>query len=550
MGKILIATAAIGALYLIFHNTINTGIMNMYNSVKNGMLGFGDFIKKSASAIFSFFGNMFIKASEALNGGGVMTIVITSIIKEFFGNTLPKLIIHLTQDFVRTIDKTYTATEWKPDSATQKAMDKIDGNVESGTSSLYGELGKARLSFEKDILKDGRTSIEEQERKADETIDAFGKDLQEFAGVHAKESSKIKDWLYGIYEMMKSNQISSTGFYHKSEELIRSLGTLKLGDKFASLDEHVQHLITNFAQNYGHMLGMSRDAIDEYGKLTGDKQLEFVKGLLKTLKTQKERVDKALEDAEKTNTPEQKQKEGVVDILRDIRNDIQKKGATTTIIEFQETKEVGLLHETIKSFLKDTNLVDVMTRFAHSTQEKFSMILDASNKALSRLSREIASEFVFEAVDEVNQNKKSSSVVSDEPGDMIVPDNNSDYKIMYIFNNTASSNDAAVMSNMEAFFNNTANYLNTMTQEVETVTRLEALSHYIFDVMSSVCYYSVETEKSVIKHCGDISKKIDEHVNTPIRKIGGITTAHKLETDDTAPASLSLSHGGLITLGW
>ena len=64
MKRIAVAAAALGGLYLLFSGTINSAFRTMYEKIKNGVFGFGDFIKGAASSILHFFGNMFVKAAR------------------------------------------------------------------------------------------------------------------------------------------------------------------------------------------------------------------------------------------------------------------------------------------------------------------------------------------------------------------------------------------------------------------------------------------------------------------------------------------------------
>ena len=550
LGKILIATAAIGALYLIFHNTINTGIMNMYNSVKNGMMGFGDFIKKSASAIFSFFGNMFIKASEALNGGGIMTIVIVSIIKEFFGNTLPKLVIHITQDFVKTIDRDFTATEWKPDSSTEAAVDKINKKTQTDSNDIFQELSRARLGFEKDILKDGSVDIERQEQLADTMIKDFGTKMENLIKVSGmKHESEISKWLSGLYQGMVSNQISSTALFVNTKKALESIKNLNLPETIEELKEgnFDKDVLENFAELYGvQYFGMTKEAVAEYKALSDEKKLKFVKNLIKTLEEHNKNVLKTVESGKSAATEERKQEESIVKILNDIRNDVRGDNATTSIIKFQETKEVGELQHTIQSFINDNKFVEVMTKFAGSIQGKLSEVLDSSNKALSRLSSDIASEFILETTNVETGGKNTSTISSDEPEAHIIPDND-DYKIMYIFNSSASSNDADVISKLEEFFNYSVEYLSVMTQEVESVTKLEALSHYLY---SAIDAYT----ESVRGMQDGVSTKVNylegAFTNHTARKVGYVSDgAHSFVPSQEQGSSFIPSNGGYGVLG-
>jgi hypothetical protein len=186
-----------------------------------------------------------------------------------------------------------------------------------------------------------------------------------------------------------------------------------------------------------------------------------------------------------------------------------------------------------------------MTKFAGAIQGKFDMVLDASNKALSRISEDIASEFVLETVEEVNGNKSTSTnkVASDEPDSILVPDDE-DYKIMYIFNNTSSQNDESVLSNMNAFFQHTAHYLEVMTKEVESVTVLEALTHHLYEAITTHSAYFMHYINTSNKNYEDTNEIIRTHVNTPV--INGATSAHVLRIEGLASAPLMVKNYNVI----
>lgn len=547
VGKILIATAAIGALYLIFHETINSGIMKMYDYVKNGMIGFGDFIKKSASSIFSFFGNMFIKASESLSGGGVLNIILVGIIKEFFGFTLPNLVIHITQDLVRTVDKSFTASKWEPSDYSKKADEKEIKDAERGVEGVLLELGKARLNFEKDILKDGSLLIEEQEELADAVIKSLTIKIESLIKENEiKNTSEMGKWMNSIVHHLASNQIASTAFYTNAKTVIE--GFERLGTDFNNLTDIQKTAIDNFAVDYGAMLGMSQKAIEEYEKMNGDDKIKFVKTLLETLRSHNAEVLKTVDGGKTDKDGNKKEEDSVVKILQDIKNDVKKKGATTTIVEFQETQKIGELHETIKSFINDTNFCEVIRKFSISSQNKLSMVMDASNKVLARLSKDIASEFILETVENVEGNKKvSKNKVESGTEDTIVVPDDSDYKIMYIFNNTATSNDDNVLNNMNEFFTSTVQYLQILKEESESVTKLEALSQYLYTAIFQYTKYVGVLNNHFREKFGETNLKLNTHMSLPVGTSNN--SAHTLSLSNDSTASLIAPGGGMSVLG-
>lgn len=552
--KILIAGAVLGSIYLLFSKTINTAISAMYDKIKNGMMGLGDFIKKSASSIFSFFGNMFIKASECLSGDGVLTSVMITIVSEFFSYTLPTLLVGLSEDLIRIIDSSFESS-LNFDSHKLEAED-IQKKLKVETDGVAGQLRKTTdeimLSTEKDILGDNSLTVSEQEKAADAAIASFTSSFINLADglslKSKKEAEILKKWSSLMIYSLSNNNIASTAFYKNTVAALRAMDNILpfLNNATqSSITADQERLMEEFVRQFASELNLKTEEIEAFEKLSTADQIIFLKKLNSSLVSFVDATNTEIETTKKAKQSKSNE-DSVVSIVKDIRDKMDNKDSKVELIRFQETKELGKLHTTIKSFISETRFDEEVNKMTQILGNKFDMILDAANKSLEGLSTLVANDYRTSAdslsyTATENTNEKFASI----------PDS-SDYKLMYIFNNVASANETSITQNMLEFIKNSANHLKSLENEIEMVQKLEKL-------IQSFCHIFLNDSVYHTNKLLECNKNLLEHITKPVSEKGRIdtanpsnsTTAHMLELVDKSIAAIQSgafvpNHGALV----
>lgn len=518
--KILVSAGILGGVYLLFSNTINGAISNMYNNIKNGMMGLGDFVKKAASSVFSFFGNLFIKASKVFSGGGLLTNVVIQIIWDFFNMTLPKMVISLTEDLVRIFDKSFqSSTELESrENILQTITDNNKRDAQTASNSITDALSKFLLSSEKDIRENGILNAKEQEKIADESvgiIQTYMSDMAKSFNKKDTEQSRImSQWAITCTRLIANNQFASTAFYDSSTKIISSLGKLvpdldTLTVEQLKNDEDRKNYIANFIKDYGNSIGMVEKEIEAYSNMSTENQLDFLRSLKKTMTDYTSTVSSKMTEAEnkKRAGVDDSNRNSMASILNDIRKDAKDKENHLKIIQFQEVKELGIIHTKIKSFINDGRYPEAVKNMTDIISTKFHKILDASNKALSNLTKAVANEFTL-TLDDKSTTVGSPSDEEDKNYTKKVSPMD-DYKIMYIFNNNVSSNEGDIQDKMNSFMESSARYLDVLGKELRVLVDLERISILMHG-------YEMETVKSVNKMRDDVVTSFNNHIALPV----------------------------------
>lgn len=528
--KILAATAILGGLYIIFSGTINNAIQSLYDKVKNGMLGFGTFIKKSASSIFSFFGNMFIKASESLRGGGLLSMAMIGIIWDFFNVTLPTLLMSLVEDLIRIINKDYKSS-LKLDNQ-NRSLDKTMNNSQTTASKLAdmaaSQINNFILTQEKDVRENGILNAKQQEEIADKSFSYIRMGMQSIIDsskkIGGEYGKRIGEWGMSLTRMIGNNQISSTAFYQSSTKILDSMSKL-IPNLYtiseANASESAKNTIVNFMKDYGASIGMSTEDIEAYSKLTIDQQIDILRNLRNTMSSFHKDVTHQIEQAEKEKgIPDDSQNDSIVSLLRNIRKDMQNKDSHLHIIKFQETTQLGELQVKIQKFIDDTKFSDVMSNFSSTVSKKLSLILDAANVSLGSLTKAVINEFGIAGLGEKDVVVDNSEF---NPVNETTLGADKDFKILYIFNNSASANEADIDAKMIEFINHSAEYSTTLTEEISVLSQLERLSLALY---SGVLHHS----KMVNNAYENMGEVLSTHAKTPVRKRG--TSAHPFDDEN------------------
>ena len=555
LKKILIAGGILGGIYLLFSNNINTAISNMYNNVKNSMMGMGDFVKKAASSIYSFFGNMFIKASKLLSGNGVLTNVVTTIIWDFFNMTLPRMVISMTEDLIKIFDSSFKSTvelDERKQNLTIVAEDSKN-DAENATGAIKKEVTKFFLTSERDIRENGILNAKEQEKIADESSSVIQNHMasisKTMSDLKTNQGMILSNWATTCTREIINNRISSTAFYDGASKIVRSMNELipDLDELTASQianDAKRLNFVNNFIKDYSSSLAMNEEQIKAYEEMSTENQLKFLRQLKTTMTNYTSNVSENIlreEEAKEMGTDESK-KNSLANILNEIRKDAKDKESHLKIIEFQEVKELGSLHESIRAFITDGRYPEVVREMTKTISEKFHKILDASNKALSNLTSAVANEFIMETDgqkikvgDEDTKQTAESLTTEVSPMD--------DFKIMYIFNNNVSANEGDIKSKMETFMDYSAQYLRILGEESDIMRKLR-------DITNSFCGYSENTVKAVNTWKSEMTTTMKEHVEAPVGD--GDKVAHKFipppVSQNRAGAPLSCSMGGFAAI--
>lgn len=552
--KILIAGAVLGGIYFLFSKTINSAISAMYDKIKNGMMGLGDFIKKSASSIFSFFGNMFIKASECLNGDGVLTSVMITIISEFFSYTLPTLLVGLSEDLIRIIDSSFESS-LNFDSHKLEAEDiqkTLKVETEGAASQMRKTTDEIMLSVEKDILEDNSLSVSEQEKAADKAIANFTSSFVNLANGLSQKSKEeteiLKKWSSSVIFSLSNNNMAATAFYKNSMEALRAMDNIlpfldKVNETNITADQ--ERLLEEFVRQFARELNLKTEEIEAFEELSTADQIVFLKKLNSSLTSFVDATNTEIETIKKSNQNKSGE-DSLISIVKDIRKRMDNKDTKVEIIRFQEVKELGKLHSTIKSFVSDTRFdreVNTMTQILGS---KFDSILDAANKSLDGLASLVSNDYTTSAdglsyTAEEDSNNKFASI----------PDSG-EYKLMYIFNNVASANETSITKSMLEFVKNSTKHLKSIEDEIEIVQKLEKL-------IQSFCYAFLTDISHVQNNIVTNNKNLLEHILKPVSEKGRIdtanlsnsTTAHTLELVDKSIAAIQSgafvpNHGALV----
>ena len=520
LKKILIAGGILGSIYLLFSNNINTAISNMYNNIKNGMLGMGDFVKKAASSIYSFFGNMFVKASKLLSGNGVLTNAVVSIIWDFFNMTLPRIVISMTEDLIKIFDSSFESTvelDQRKQNLTIMAEDSKK-SAEDAAGAIKTEVSKFFLTTERDIRENGILNEKEQERLADESNHIIQNHMASIAetmnNMKTNQGNILSNWAITCTRELINNRISSTAFYDGAFKFVSSMNKLipdldTLTTEQIKNDKSKLNYINNFINDYGASLNMNEKQIKAYGEMTVENQLKFLRQLKSSMSNYTSDVSNRiikLEEERKSGTDDSK-RNGLASILNEIRKDAKDKDSHLKIIEFQEVRELGNLHTSIKTFISDGRYPEAVREMTTIISKKFHDILDASNKALANLTSSIANEFTMVKDDEkitVNDgDEETSKALTTEVSPM------DDFKIMYIFNNNVSANEGDIKTKMETFMNHSAQYLSIIGKEMEVMTKLEYIS-------SKFCGYSKDTVTVVNEWKKDMKETYIEHITKPV----------------------------------
>lgn len=556
--KILIAGAVLGGVYLLFSNTINSALENMYNNIQNGMMGMKDFFKKSASALFSFFGDMFIKASKVFSGNGILSNVVIEIVWDFFNMTLPRMILMMTEDLVRIFDKSFESTT--EIEATRSAHIQSIGatgekQVESGVGSITQEMSRYMLSMERDVRNNGILATQEQERIADESINviqnAMSLVVNSLNDYKTEQGVIMGQWATSFTRQLTNNQISATAFYDISSKILTSLGNLipnldTLTSEQVESNSQLKNYVSNFVKDYAHSLAMNKTEVKAYSEMTISQQLDFIRNIRQTLSQYTSAVGAKLttEEEKLSSSDASKPQNSLLTILNDIRNDIKDKGTTMSVIQFQETKELGELHTTVRNFLGDNRYPEAVRKMSETISNKFKEILDASNVALANLTKSVANEFVL--VDGNNNyiTKAGNGDKSQEERSVMVNPSD-DFKIMYIFNNNVSANESNIQEKMNAFMENTNNYLKVMQHEMSVLIDLERISVMLYNFE----HLTTKNVKKYIDVTNEVSSKLINHENRPVGDVSN--GAHPFVapiSGNNSGGPLSISRGGFNTI--
>ena len=526
----------------------------MYDKIKNGMMGLGDFIKKSASSIFSFFGNMFIKASECLSGDGVLTSVMITIISEFFSYTLPTLLVGLSEDLIRIIDSSFESS-LNFDSHKLEAED-IQKTLKVETEGVASQMRKTTdeimLSVEKDILEDNSLSVSEQEKAADKAIANFTSSFINLANGLSQKSKEeteiLKKWSSSVIFSLSNNNMAATAFYKNSMEALRAMDNIlpfldKVNETNITADQ--ERLLEEFVRQFARELNLKTEEIEAFEELSTADQIVFLKKLNSSLTSFVDATNTEIETIKKSNQNKSGE-DSLISIVKDIRKRMDNKDTKVEIIRFQEVKELGKLHSTIKSFVSDTRFdreVNTMTQILGS---KFDSILDAANKSLDGLASLVSNDYTTSAdglsyTAEEDSNNKFASI----------PDSG-EYKLMYIFNNVASANETSITKSMLEFVKNSTKHLKSIEDEIEIVQKLEKL-------IQSFCYAFLTDISHVQNNIVTNNKNLLEHISKPVSEKGRIdtanpsnsTTAHMLELVDKSIVAIQSgafvpNHGALV----
>lgn len=555
LKKILVAGGILGGIYLLFSNNINTAISNMYSNIKNSMMGLGDFVKKAASSIYSFFGNMFIKASKLLSGNGVLTNVVTTIIWDFFNMTLPRLVISMTEDLIKIFDSSFKSTvelDERKQNLTIVAED-TKNEAENTAGAIKKEVSKFFLASERDIRENGILNAKEQEKIADESSSIIQNYMASIAesmsNLKTNQGAILSNWATTCTREIINNRISSTAFYDGASKIVRSMNELipDLDDLTTSQirnDEKRLNFVNNFIKDYASSLAMNEEQIKAYEEMSTENQLKFLRQLKSSMtdytKNVSENILKA-EEAREAGTDESK-KNSLANIINEIRKDAKDKESHLKIIEFQEVKELGGLHDSIKAFISDGRYPEAVREMSKTISEKFHKILDASNKALANLATSVANEFVMvndgQKIEVGNEETKQiADTLSTEVSPM------DDFKIMYIFNNNVSANEGDIKTKMETFMNYSSQYLELLGKEAIILEKLQ-------NITSS--FYKIGGEAIADVYNSGINMKnlLNVHIATPVGE--GENSAHKFIQPPISlngkGAPLITSGGGLVTI--
>ena len=532
LKNIAIAAAALGGLVLIF-GTINGSFSTIFTKIKNGIVDFGYYIKNSATSILSFFGNMFVKASQTMSKGGFLTTIMGGIIWDFFNFTLPTMVIGLVEDLVRIIDKSFNSSvklnenQSKLENTYKQASNDVDGTAES----IKKELDKFLLMQETDIRNNGILTKKFQEDITDDSISILGNMTSSFVKSLNAESSQnrelIKGWSNNLLTALLSNQYASTRFYENSKGILRSIemgvpDIVKMEAK--NLSKEQENFIKKFAEMHQMDLNMAKNEVTAFASLSTEEQLKIIKNLSIGISEFRNKVEKDISEAE-SKANDKTDKGNIVEILKTIHEDVKNKNTDLKIIKFQETKEIGKLNLTIRNFLYNSNFLDAMQSMSSTMSDKLGMILNASNLALSDLPRAIANNFVATTGDE----KITYSNIDDNSGldttQVALPE---DYKLMYIFNNNVPYMNPAIDNEMHMFLNFSVAYAQLMSQEISVLSQLERLTN----IMTNGIYYNSHLVTKVYEK---ITDDITKHVKTPVQEDGG--TAHILVVKHPSLAS-------------
>lgn len=552
LKKIVVAAAALGGLYLLFSGTINVAFTNMYTKIKNGVMGFGDFIKKSASSILHFFGNMFIKAARTLSGGGVLTVMLGGIIWDFFNYTLPKMIIGMVEDLMKMIDGSFksSVTLEKSDVKLDGIQKRTTSEAENVSGMMKAEIDKFLLSQETTVRENSILTSKSQEDIADKSISEIKKSYDVMLS-SSKQSTDanakvIRGWSNSVINMMLGNQMSSTKFYNNSTNVLRAIDLMLPNLKSITKDnvekittQSQKDFIKNFGETFGASLGMNEEEIRSFGKLSLNYQLEVLQNIAEGSKKFKESVDRDILEAEKNADPDESNK-GVIKILNSMRKKMDEKDSYVEIIKFQETAAISELNYNIRKFLYESKFLKVLEDFSGSVSYKFNSILDAANVALANLPKAVAANFVYMNGDEEVYLNNISDNFGAETISIPAPD---EYKLMYVFNNNVPYMDTIIDKDMTTFLNFSVAYTQLMGQELAVLSQLERLT----TILANGIFYNSELVRDTYNN---IKKGINDHVNTPVSYQG--QTAHVLVQKNQSMASadipLMASNSGMIII--
>lgn len=533
LKKIAIAAAALGGLVLIF-GTINGSFSTIFNKIKNGIMDFKDFIKSSAGSIMSFFGNMFVKASQSMSSGGFLTTIMGGIIWDFFNLTLPTMVIGLVEDLVRIIDKSFNSSvklnenQSKLENSFKNASNEVDSNADV----LKREMDKFLMMQETDIRNNGILTAKLQEEIADESIYVIKKSMDDIRFALKDNGSKqakiVREWSNSLISMMLSNQYTSTKFYSNVGSVLNAIDTYIpkiMETNINTLKDSAQKdFINNFAKNFGSVIGMSLKEINAYGALDMKYKLEIIKNISSGAINFKNVVDETLLKAE-TSERKNDSNNDIVDLLKSIKDDVKNKNTDLKIIKFQETKEIGKLNNTIRNFLYNSKFLDILQSMSTGLGDKFGMIMNAANIALANLPKSIATNFVSLSGDE----EITFSKVDDNSGagiqTLYLP---SDYKLMYIFNNNVPYMDTDIDNDMHMFLNFSVAYAQLMSQEMGVLAQMERIT----TIMTNGIFYNSQI---VRESYGNVIKTFNQHTAAPVQENG--ISAHPLIINHPSMAS-------------
>ena len=255
---------------------------------------------------------------------------------------------------------------------------------------------------------------------------------------------------------------------------------------------------------------MTEEQVLAYEAMSLAGQITFLKQLQSGMMGFREDVNERLESAEENSSSEEERKQNkttseLLTLVREMKDDVQKKEGELKIIQFQEVEELGHLHHSIKSFLNSNKFDEAIGSMAEILDNKFSLILDASNKTLANLTHAITSQFTLKSGGEtVTVGGLDEEAETELMGTRTVevPE---DYKLLYVFNNTANSNDSAITQSMHKFMEHNSSYLDLLKKEVRLMTELEHVTLLLFGGIKG--HASMLNEKY---------KKTNEYINQQV----------------------------------